>query len=290
MRETFNNKIFRKNYGKIKEILDIPNLIEIQLDSYINFLQRDIAPEKRVNVGLQAVFKSVFPIKDSHDTTSLEFVKYEMGDPKNSEEECLFRGLTYAAPMKVTIRLVVWNIDPVTKTKDIRAVKEQDVYFGEIPLMTERGTFIINGTERVIVSQLHRSPGVYFDADQAKSPTSGTLAYTARIIPYRGSWLDFEFDHKEIVYVRIDKKKKIPVTLLLKALNYPEKEILDYFYEKEKVIIKDGRFYKETPLALLIGQKARNDIVNEKPMRFLSKNIKRSARPTLRRWRLRPRQ
>ncbi|MFZ2800688.1 MAG: hypothetical protein WAZ30_10725, partial [Syntrophorhabdus sp.] len=264
MRETFNNKIFRKNYGKIKEILDIPNLIEIQLDSYINFLQRDIAPEKRENIGLQAVFKSVFPIKDSHDTTSLEFVKYEMGDPKNSEEECLFRGLTFAAPMKVTIRLVVWNIDSITKTKDIRAVKEQDVYFGEIPLMTERGTFIINGTERVIVSQLHRSPGVYFDADPAKSTTSGTLAYTARIIPYRGSWLDFEFDSKELVYVRIDKKKKIPVTLLLKALGYTEKEILDYFYQKEKVIIKEGKLYKETPLALLIGQKAHHDILNPK--------------------------
>jgi len=278
MRETFNNKIFRKNYGKIKEILDIPNLIEIQLDSYINFLQRDIAPEKRENIGLQAVFKSVFPIKDSHDTTSLEFVKYEMGDPKNSEEECLFRGLTFAAPMKVTIRLVVWNIDSITKTKDIRAVKEQDVYFGEIPLMTERGTFIINGTERVIVSQLHRSPGVYFDADQAKSTTSGTLAYTARIIPYRGSWLDFEFDSKELVYVRIDKKKKIPVTLLLKALGYTEKEILDYFYQKERVIIKEGKLYKETPLALLIGQKAHHDILNPKTDEVLIKKHKKISR------------
>jgi DNA-directed RNA polymerase subunit beta len=278
MRETFNNKIFRKNYGKIKEILDIPNLIEIQLDSYVNFLQRDISPEKRANIGLQAVFKSVFPIKDSHDTTSLDFVKYEMVDPKNSEEECLFRGLTYAAPMKVTIRLVVWNIDPVTKTKDVRAVKEQDVYFGEIPLMTERGTFIINGTERVIVSQLHRSPGVYFDTDRAKSPTSGTLSYTARIIPYRGSWLDFEFDHKELANVRIDKKKKIPVTLLLKALGYAEKEILDYFYEKEIVIIKEGKLYKETPLALLIGQKARNDIVNEKTDEVLIKKHKKISK------------
>ena len=278
MRETFNNKIFRKNYGKIKEILDIPNLIEIQLDSYVNFLQRDISPEKRVNIGLQAVFKSVFPIKDSHDTTSLDFVKYEMVDPKNSEEECLFRGLTYAAPMRVTIRLVVWNIDPVTKTKDVRAVKEQDVYFGEIPLMTERGTFIINGTERVIVSQLHRSPGVYFDTDHAKSPTSGTLSYTARIIPYRGSWLDFEFDHKELANVRIDKKKKIPVTLLLKALGYAEKEILDYFYEKEIVIIKEGKLYKETPLALLIGQKARNDIVNEKTDEVLIKKHKKISK------------
>ena len=202
-------------------------------------------------MGLQAVFSSVFPIKDSHETTSLEFVQYEIGDPKYSEEECIVRGLTFASPMKVTIRLVVFNVDPNTKIKDIKAVKEQDVYFGEIPLMTERGTFIINGTERVIVSQLHRSPGVYFDCDQSKAPFSGNFAYTARIIPYRGSWLDFEFDHKELLYVRIDKRKKIPVTLLLRALGYSEKEILDYFYEKETVIIKDGKVFKETPFDLL---------------------------------------
>ncbi|HVN95405.1 MAG TPA: DNA-directed RNA polymerase subunit beta [Syntrophorhabdaceae bacterium] len=278
MRETFHNKIFRKNYGKIKEVLDIPNLIEIQLDSYEKFLQKDLQPPKRENVGLQAVFNSVFPIKDSHETTTLEFVKYEVGDPKNSEEECIFRGLTYAAPMKVTIRLVVWNIDPETKIRDIRAVKEQDVYFGEIPLMTERGTFIINGTERVIVSQLHRSPGVYFDNDQTKSLIGGGLSYTARIIPYRGSWLDFEFDHKELVYVRIDKKKKIPVTLFLKALGYPENEILDYFYEKEKILIKDKKFFKETHLQLLVGQKAPSDIINEKTKEVLVKKHKKITR------------
>jgi DNA-directed RNA polymerase subunit beta len=275
MRETFNNKIFRKNYGKIKEIVDIPNLIEIQLDSYEKFLQKDIPPEKRDNVGLQAVFRSVFPIKDSHETTSLEFVKYEIGGPKNAEEECLFRGLTFSAPMKVTIRLVVWNIDQFTKTKDIRAVKEQDVYFGEIPLMTGRGTFIINGTERVIVSQLHRSPGVYFDCDTAKSTSGGSLSYTARMIPYRGSWLDFEFDHKELIYVRIDKKKKIPVTLLLKALGYSENDILDYFYDKERIILKDGKVLKETPLALLVGQKAPSDIVNEETDEVLVRKHKK---------------
>jgi DNA-directed RNA polymerase subunit beta len=237
MRQTFHNKIFRKNYGKLNEILDISNLIEIQLNSYEFFLQKDVPLEERKSVGLEAVFRSVFPIKDSHDTTSLEFVKYEMGDPKYSEEECIVRGLTFASPMKVTIRLVVWNVEPTTKTREIRAVKEQDVYFGEIPLMTERGTFIINGTERVIVSQLHRSPGVYFDCDSSKSPFSGNFSYTARIIPYRGSWLDFEFDHKEILYVRIDKRKKIPVTLLLRALGYSEKEVLDYFYDRETVVI-----------------------------------------------------
>jgi DNA-directed RNA polymerase subunit beta len=281
MKETFHNRIFRKNYGKIKEVLEIPNLIEIQLDSYEKFLQRDIPNEKRDAIGLQAVFNSVFPIRDSHETTTLEFVKYDMGDPKNSEEECIFRSLTYAAPMKVTIRLVVWNIDPDTKAKDIRAVKEQDVYFGEIPLMTERGTFIINGTERVIVSQLHRSPGVYFDTDQSKTTIGGSISYTARVIPYRGSWLDFEFDHKELVYVRIDKKKKIPVTLFLKALGYSQKEILDYFYEKETIVIKEGRFFKETALALLVGQKAPSDIVNEKTDEVLVKKHKKITKAVI---------
>ncbi len=281
MKETFHNRIFRKNYGKIKEVLEIPNLIEIQLDSYEKFLQKDIAPDKREAMGLEAVFNSVFPIRDSHETTTLEFVKYDMGDPKNSEEECIVRGLTYAAPMKVTIRLVVWNIDADTKARDIRAVKEQDVYFGEIPLMTERGTFIINGTERVIVSQLHRSPGVYFDTDQSKTTVGGSLSYTARVIPYRGSWLDFEFDHKELVYVRIDKKKKIPVTLFLKALGYSEKEILDYFYEKETIAVKDGRLFKETPLALLVGQKAPSDIINEKTDEVLVKKHKKITKAVI---------
>ncbi len=281
MKEIFHNKIFRKNYGKIKEVLEIPNLIEIQLDSYEKFLQKDIAAEKRDAMGLHAVFNSVFPIRDSHETTTLEFVKYDMGEPKNSEEECIFRGLTYAAPMKVTIRLVVWNIDADTKARDIRAVKEQDVYFGEIPLMTERGTFIINGTERVIVSQLHRSPGVYFDTDQSKTTIGGNLSYTARVIPYRGSWLDFEFDHKELVYVRIDKKKKIPVTLFLKALGYSEKEILDYFYEIETIIVKDKRLFKETALALLVGQKAPSDIINEKTDEVLVKKHKKITKAVI---------
>ena len=281
MKETFHNKIFRKNYGKIKEVLDIPNLIEIQLDSYEKFLQQDIAPEKRDGIGLQAVFNSVFPIRDSHETTTLEFVKYEVGDPKNSEEECIFRGLTFAAPMKVTIRLVVWNVDADTKVRDIRAVKEQDVYFGEIPLMTERGTFIVNGTERVIVSQLHRSPGVYFDTDRTKTTIGGNLSYTARVIPYRGSWLDFEFDHKELVYVRIDKKKKIPVTLFLKALGYSEREILDYFYEKETIIIKEKKLFKATPLALLVGQKAPSDIINEKTDEVLVKKHKKITKAVI---------
>jgi DNA-directed RNA polymerase subunit beta len=278
MKQTFHNKILRKNFGKLDEVLDISNLIEIQTVSYENFLQQGIPIEKRKNTGLQAVFNSVFPIKDAHETTSLEFVKYEIGDPKYSEEECVFRGLTFAAPMKVTIRLVVWNVDQVSKTREIRAVKEQDVYFGEIPLMTERGTFIINGTERAIVSQLHRSPGVYFSCDTSKAPFSGNYAYTARIIPYRGSWLDFEFDHKDLLYVRIDKRKKIPVTLLLRALGYSVKAILDYFYDKETIILKDKKILKQTPLSLLVGQKAPSDIVNAETDEVLVKKHKKITR------------
>lgn len=286
MIETFQNRIFRKNYGKIKEVLEIPNLIEIQLNSYEMFLQIDIAPEERQNVGLQGVFKSIFPIKDAHETTTLEFVKYEIGNPKNSEEECIVRGLTYAAPMRVTIRLVVWDVDPDTKSRDIRAVKEQDVYFGEIPLMTERGTFIVNGTERVVVSQLHRSPGVYFDCEQSKSLFGEGLSYTARIIPYRGSWLDFEFDHKELVYVRIDKKKKIPVTVFLKALGYTKKELIAFFYAKEKVLIKGSRLYKQTPTGLLIGQKAPSDIINEETNEIIIKKHKKITKAVIKKMEL----
>ena len=271
MKETFRNKIFRKRYGKIKEILDIPDLIEVQLASYRKFLQADVPPDKRENVGLQAVFTSVFPIKDAHETISLEFVKYEIGEAKNTEEECIFKGLTYSCPMKVTIRLIVWNTDPLTKVKEVKAIKEQDVYFGEIPLMTERGTFIINGVERVIVNQLHRSPGVYFECEASKSSAGGRLVYTARIIPYRGSWLDFEFDNKECVFVRIDKRKKIPVTLFLKALGCTDKEMLDLFYEREEVILDNGRLYKKTPFHILIGQKAPSDIVDAKTNKVIVK-------------------
>jgi DNA-directed RNA polymerase subunit beta len=286
MRQTFHNKILRKNFGKLEEILDISNLIEIQTASYETFLQHGLSVEERKNVGLQAVFTSVFPIKDAHETTSLEFVKYEIADPKYSEEECVVRGLTFAAPMKVTIRLVVWNVDPTAKTREIRAVKEQDVYFGEIPLMTERGTFIINGTERVIVSQLHRSPGVYFSADQSKTLFSGNFSYTARIIPYRGSWLDFEFDHKDLLYVRIDKRKKIPVTLLLRALGYSENTILDYFYDKETIILKDKRIFKQTPLSLLVGQKAPSDIVNAETDEMLVKKHKKITKAVIKKMEL----
>src|SRR4030043_513716 len=185
---------YRKNFSKIKEVLEISNLIEVQKRSYEQFLQANVDPEKREPVGLQAVFKTVFPIKDFYETASLDFVNYRLTEPKYDVEECLLRGMTYAAPIKVTVRLVVWDVNEETRAKSIKAVKEQEVYFGEIPLMTENGTFIVNGTERVIVSQLHRSPGVFFDQDKIKPHTGGKVFYYARIIPYRGSWIDFEFE------------------------------------------------------------------------------------------------
>src|SRR5437870_5010811 len=191
-----NNLRFRRTFGRIKKIIDIPNLIEIQKRSYEEFLQKDVAPEVRKDQGLQAVFKSVFPIKDFNETASLEFVSYTLSEPKYDVEECHQRGMTFAAPLKVTVQLVIWDVDPESGVRSIKNVKEQEVYFGEIPLMTRHGTFMVNGTERVIVSQLHRSPGVFFDHDKGKTHASGKLLYSARIIPYRGSWIDFELDPK----------------------------------------------------------------------------------------------
>src|SRR5437588_692113 len=203
-----NNFLTRKNFAKNQKIIDIPNLIDIQKHSYDKFLQADVPAERREDSGLQGVFKSVFPIKDFNETSSLEFVSYHLEKPKYDVDECHQRGMTFSAPIKVVVRLVVWDKDEETGAQSIRDVKEQEVYFGEIPLMTENGTFIINGTERVVVSQLHRSPGAFFYHDKGKSHSSGKLLYNARIIPYRGSWIDFEFDHKDILYVRIDRRRK----------------------------------------------------------------------------------
>jgi DNA-directed RNA polymerase subunit beta len=251
----------RKNFGRIEQSVDIPNLIDIQKQSYEKFLQANVDPDKREDYGLQGVFKSVFPIKDFQGHAALEFVSYHLEKPKYDVDECHQRGMTYAAPIKVVIRLVAWDKDEATGTQSVKAVKEQEVYFGEIPLMTENGTFIINGTERVIVSQLHRSPGAFFDHDRGKTHSSGKLLYSARIIPYRGSWLDFEFDPKDILYVRIDRRRKLPATVLLRALGYSTQELLDYFYDKEVVHLeKGGRFAKQVNLELLKGQRAARDI------------------------------
>jgi DNA-directed RNA polymerase subunit beta len=231
--QTFNGRRrVRKFFGKIPEVAEMPNLIEVQKASYDQFLMVEEPKGGRPDEGLQAVFKSVFPISDFSGSSMLEFVKYEFEGPKFDVDECRQRDLTYAAPLKVTLRLIVFDIDEDTGAKSIKDIKEQDVYMGDMPLMTLNGTFIVNGTERVIVSQMHRSPGVFFDHDKGKSHSSGKLLFAARVIPYRGSWLDIEFDSKDVVHARIDRRRKIPVTSLLMALGMDGEEILSTFYNK----------------------------------------------------------
>jgi DNA-directed RNA polymerase subunit beta len=225
-------KRLRKFFGKIEEIAEMPNLIEVQKTSYDQFLQVAKPEGGRKDEGLEAVFSSVFPIKDFSESSLLEYVDYHFEEPKYDVEECQQRSMTYAAPLKVTLRLIVFDVDQETGAKSVKDIKEQDVYMGDIPFMTENGTFIINGTERVIVSQMHRSPGVFFDHDKGKTHSSGKLLFAARVIPYRGSWLDFEFDAKDIVHVRVDRRRKLPATTLLYALGLDQETILDYFYTK----------------------------------------------------------
>ncbi|MCW2012313.1 UNVERIFIED_ORG: DNA-directed RNA polymerase subunit beta [Bradyrhizobium japonicum] len=231
--QTFTGrKRVRKFFGHIKEVAEMPNLIEVQKASYDQFLMVDEPQGGRLDEGLQAVFRSVFPISDFSGTSMLEFVRYEFEQPKYDVDECRQRGMTFAAPLKVTLRLIVFDIDEETGAKSVKDIKEQDVYMGDIPLMTMNGTFIVNGTERVIVSQMHRSPGVFFDHDKGKTHSSGKLLFAARVIPYRGSWLDIEFDAKDIVYARIDRRRKIPVTSLMFALGLDGEAILSTFYKK----------------------------------------------------------
>ncbi|MBU1403462.1 MAG: DNA-directed RNA polymerase subunit beta, partial [Alphaproteobacteria bacterium] len=231
--QTFNGRRrVRKFFGHIPEVAEMPNLIEVQKASYDQFLMVDEPEGGRPDEGLQAVFRSVFPISDFSGSSMLEFVKYEFEAPKFDVDECRQRDLTYAAPLKVTLRLIVFDIDEDTGAKSVKDIKEQDVYMGDMPLMTLNGTFIINGTERVIVSQMHRSPGVFFDHDKGKSHSSGKLLFAARVIPYRGSWLDIEFDSKDVVHARIDRRRKIPATSLLMALGMDPEEILSTFYNK----------------------------------------------------------
>jgi len=251
----------RKEYGKIREILDIPNLIDIQLSFYDQFLQKDLPPEERGPVGLQGVFQRVFPIKDFYETAELRFVNYRLGKPKYTVQECLLKGITYAVPLRVTIQLIIYDVQEGVKTGQIKAIKEQEVYFGEVPLMTDHGTFIINGTERVIVSQLHRSPGVFFDQELPKTHMGRPL-YFARIIPYRGSWIDLEFDQKDVLHVRIDRRRKLPVTVLLKALGYSTQELLETFYSRETIVIDGHAFKTAADHEALVGYKAPADVAD----------------------------
>ncbi|HEX9702258.1 MAG TPA: DNA-directed RNA polymerase subunit beta, partial [Rhodospirillales bacterium] len=289
-------KRVRKQFGRLTAAVEMPNLIEVQKTSYEQFLQREIDPALRTDTGLQEVFKSVFPIKDFSERGTLEFVKYEFEAPKYDVEECQQRGMTFAAPLKVTLRLVVWDVDEETQSRSIRDVKEQDVYMGDMPLMTANGTFVINGTERVIVSQMHRSPGVFFDHDKGKTHSSGKFLFAARIIPYRGSWLDFEFDAKDLVFVRIDRRRKLPVTTLLMALDStggqkprgkrggqaqaaaadevtgmsPE-EVLDYFYKKVVFVRVKKGWKTEFNGERMRGVKLNNDLINAKSGRVVVK-------------------
>ncbi|MFQ5347823.1 MAG: DNA-directed RNA polymerase subunit beta, partial [Rhodothalassiaceae bacterium] len=224
-------KRVRKNFGRIEEVAEMPNLIEVQRASYDQFFRLGASEEERKASGLEQVLQSVFPVTDFSDTASLEYVKYELEAPKYDVDECRQRGMTYAAPLRVTLRLIVFEVDPETEARSVLDIKEQDVYMGDMPLMTDNGTFIVNGTERVIVSQMHRSPGVFFDHDKGKTHSSGKFLFAARVIPYRGSWLDFEFDGKDIVNVRIDRRRKLPATVLLYALGMSSEEILHDFYD-----------------------------------------------------------
>jgi DNA-directed RNA polymerase subunit beta len=251
----YRNLIKRVDFSKMGKVVEIPNLIKAQQESYEDFLQMNVPPEKRRDIGLQAVFKSIFPITDYNGRATLEFISSAIGQPKWSEEECHERGMNYAAPIKVTVQLVIFDWDERTGARTIRDVKEQEVFFGEIPLMTDRATFIINGTERVIVSQLHRSPGVFFEHDKGRSHASGKVLFSARIIPYRGSWLDFEFDHKDLLYVKIDRKRKFPISILLRAIGMSTEELLRRFYEVEEVTIEGGKYTKVFRPDLMVGLK-----------------------------------
>ncbi len=277
-----NNLRFRRTFGRIRKVIDIPNLIAIQKRSYEEFLQRDVPPEARKEQGLQAVFKSVFPIKDFNETASLEFVSYTLSGPKYDVEECHQRGMTFAAPLKVTVQLVIWDVDPESGARSIKNVKEQEVYFGEIPLMTQHGTFMVNGTERVIVSQLHRSPGVFFDHDKGKTHASGKLLFSSRIIPYRGSWIDFEFDPKDILYVRIDRRRKFHATVLLRALGMTAEDLLNYFYRKDTIILDGRKAAKRFQPEHLVGVKASRDLRHPATNELIIKEGRKFTKANLR--------
>ena len=274
-------KRIRKDFGKRQSILEVPYLLAIQLDSYRKFLQADTADERRDEHGLHAAFKSVFPITSYSGNAILEYVGYRLGDPVFDVKECQLRGLTYAAPLRVKVRLVMYDKETSTPTKKtVKDIREQEVYLGEMPLMTDNGTFVVNGTERVIVSQLHRSPGVFFDHDRGKTHSSGKLLFSARIIPYRGSWLDFEFDPKDCVFARIDRRRKLPVTIILRALGYTEEQMLDMFFDKNTYHLSKGKIEFELIPARLRGEtatftiKVGDEVIVEEGRRITARHVR----------------
>ena len=277
-------KRLRRYYGKIREVLEMPNLIEVQKSSYDLFLNSGDAPDPTDGEGIKGVFQSVFPIKDFNETSVLEFVSYELERPKYDVEECMQRDMTYSAPLKVTLRLIVFDVDEDTGAKSVKDIKEQDVFMGDMPLMTPNGTFVVNGTERVIVSQMHRSPGVFFDHDKGKTHSSGKLLFACRIIPYRGSWLDFEFDAKDIVFARIDRRRKLPVTTLLYSLGLDQEDIMDAYYETVTYTLKKNKgwvtkFFPERvrgtrPLYDLVDAKS-GDVIAETGKKVTPRAVKK---------------
>ena len=269
-------KRIRKDFGKLPHVMDVPYLLAIQLDSYREFLQAETDKGGVRDIGLHAAFKSVFPIISYSGNAALEYVGYRLGEPAFDVKECVLRGVTYAVPLRVKVRLIIF--DRESSSKAIKDIKEQEVYMGEIPLMTENGTFVINGTERVIVSQLHRSPGVFFDHDRGKTHSSGKLLYSARVIPYRGSWLDFEFDPKDAVFVRIDRRRKLPASVLLRALGYQTDEILDIFYDTNKFEVQGETLKLELVPQRLRGEIATFDIVDDKDKVIIEQGRRITAR------------
>src|SRR5690625_3424122 len=270
-------KRIRKDFGKLPHVMDVPYLLAIQLDSYRKFTQMDIPPAERGETGLHAAFRSIFPIVSYSGSAALEYVSYGLGKPVFDVKECMLRGVTYAAPLRAKVRLIIY--DRESSNKAIKDIKEQEVYIADIPLMTANDTFVINGTERVIVSQLHRSPGVFFDHDKGKTHSSGTLLYSARIIPYRGSWLDFEFDPKDLVFVRIDRRRKLPATILMRALGYSSQEMLEMFFENSVFEIgKDGEIIFQLVPSRLRGDVATFDIKDKKGKVLIEEGRRITAR------------
>ncbi len=271
-------KRIRKDFGKSQMVLEVPNLLQTQIQSYAEFLQLDTKLDDRRDRGLHGALQSVFPIVSYSRNAALEYVSYKLGTPPFDVRECKLRGMTYAAPLRVKVRLVIYDKESSAKQKPVKYVKEQEVYMGDLPLMTDTGTFVINGTERVIVSQLHRSPGVFFDHDKGKTHSSGKLLFSARVIPYRGSWLDFEFDPKDGIFTRIDRRRKLPVTVLLRAMGMNNEEILETFFETSHItLLKEGGKLELIPERLR-GESALFDITDKKGVVIVANGKRVTAR------------
>ncbi len=271
-------KRVRKSFAKTSQIVEPPHLISMQRHSYDRFLQRDAEPDAREDFGLQAIFNNIFPLTDFNGLCSLEFVRYAFGDAKYTVEECIERGMTFEVPVKITVRLITFDVDEETGVQSVRDIKEQEVFLGSLPLMTQDGVFVVNGTERVVVNQLQRSPGLFYTHDNGKSHASGKRLYSARIIPVRGSWLDFEFDIKDVLYVRIDRRRKLPVTVLLKALGYNDEELLREFYHIDTVDVNQGKYSLHFQPQTFIGTRLTDDLVSPESGEVIGKKGRKVSR------------